>query len=567
VVECQLPKLDVTGSIPVSRSNPLSLLYLKLSYNLLTLRKPVGIVLSLLFLAAIAVPLRSSAQQQPDAVHVSRLLLIIPFENVPNAAGVDWIGESFPEVLSSRLSPDGLFIMGREDRLNAFDKLGIPATARPSRATLYQVAQQLDADYVLMGDYRVEGSDITVHARLMDMEHLRLSPEIIESGPLTSLIAIQTALAWEVLKTLNPAYAINKADFVARFPAQRLDVLENYVRGVTAASEPEKIARFKEVARLDPANTPAMLQLGKSYFKARDYESAASWLARIPNTDANANEAQFYLGLAAFYAGHMEKADSAFHSLAARLPLTEVLNNLGVIAARRGQKNARDYFEKIVQADPNEPDYRFNLAVELYREGDGQGASHELRQLLALYPDTEAKTFLDTIASGTPPARLPLERIKRNYDESTFRQLALEIDNSNEERLAKSDPASHAAFHIQHGQELMQQGLAGEAEKQFREAVVLAPKSAEAHAGLARVLEASQDNVGARNEAHTSLKLQPSVDAFMVLARLDLAENKLSAATQNVEQALALDPANAAAVALKHDIAAEPTGKNQSQQP
>src|SRR6202000_205983 len=144
---------------------------------------------------------------------------------------------------------------------------------------------------------------------------------------------------------------------------------------------------------------------------ARDYESAASWLARIPNGDANANEAQFYLGLATFYAGHMEKADNAFHALAARLPLTEVLNNLGVVAARRGQKNARDYFEKSVQADPNEPDYRFNLAVELYREGDGQGASHQLRELLALYPDTEAKTFLDAIASGTPPARLPLERI------------------------------------------------------------------------------------------------------------------------------------------------------------
>ena len=73
---------------------------------------------------------------------------------------------------------------------------------------------------------------------------------------------------------------------------------------------------------------------------------------------------------------------------------TEVLNNLGVIAARRGQKNARDYFEKSVQTDPSDPDYHFNLAVELYREGDSQGASRQLRELLAIYPDSEAKTFL-----------------------------------------------------------------------------------------------------------------------------------------------------------------------------
>jgi Flp pilus assembly protein TadD/TolB-like protein len=530
------------------------------------LRKPVCIVLSLLFLAAMAAPLLSVAQQQPDAAHQSRLLLVIPFENLPNAAGVDWIGESFPEVLSYRLSPSGLFIMSRDDRLNAFDRLGIPASAKPSRATLYQVAQQLDVDYLLIGDYHVEGGNITVHAHLMDIERLRLSPEMTESGPLTSMIAVQTALAWDVLKTLTPAETVTKSDFVARFPARRLDVLENYVRGITATTDQERIARFKEVMRLDPANTPAMLQLGKSYYKVRDYESAANWLAQIPSGDLSANEAQFYLGLAQFFAGHMEKADSAFRALASRLPLTEVLNNLGVVAARRGQKNARDYFEKIVQIDPNEPDYRFNLAVELYLDGDGQGASRELRDLLALYPDAEARTFLDAITTGTQMAHLPLERIKRNYDESTFRQLALEIDNSNEARLAKADPASHAAFHLQHGQELLQEGLVGEAEKQFREAVVLNPVSAEAHALLAQVLASSQDNVGARNEAQASLKLQPSANAYLILARLDLTDNKSTSASQNVDHALALDPANAAAMALKHTIAIGVT-KTQSQQP
>lgn len=521
----------------------------------------------MLLLAALAIALPPPALQQPGPIGVSRLLLIIPFENTSSAAGIDWIGEAFPEVLSARLGPSGLFIMGREDRLNAFDRLGIPAGAKPSRATLYQVAQQLDADYVLMGDFRIDGANITVHARLMDMEHLRLSSELAESGPLASLITIQTALAWDVLNTLNPAGGVAKADFIARFPAQRPDVLENYVRGITATSEQEKIRRFKEVVRLEPTHALALLQLGKSYYKARDYEAAAGWLARVPAGDANTNEAQFYLGLAAFYAGHMDKADSAFHALAARLPLTEVLNNLGVVAARRGQHNARSYFEQTVQTDPDEPDYRFNLAVELYREGDSSGATRELRASLAINPDAEAKSFLEAIASGNPPARMPLERIKRNYDESTFRQLAQEIENMNETRLAKSDPASHAAFHIQHGQELLQAGLMGEAEKQFREAVVLEPASAEAHAGLARTLEAVQDNVGARNEARMAIKLQPTAEAYLVLARLDMAENKLPAAAQNVEHALALDPGNAAATALKRDIAAGFTGKTQSPQP
>src|SRR5580765_8161922 len=53
-------------------------------YNLLTLRKPAGIVLSLLFLALSELEAPLQAQQQSGPARVSRLLLIIPFENTSN---------------------------------------------------------------------------------------------------------------------------------------------------------------------------------------------------------------------------------------------------------------------------------------------------------------------------------------------------------------------------------------------------------------------------------------------------------------------------------------------------
>ena len=64
-----------------------------------------------------------------------------------------------------------------------------------------------------------------------------------------------------------------------------------------------------------------------------------------------------------------------------------------------------------------------------------------------------------------------------------------------------------------------------------------------------------------------SLKLQPTADAYLVMARLDLAENKSASAAQNVDHALALDPANAAAIALKRDIATGAAGKATAQHP
>jgi Tfp pilus assembly protein PilF len=46
-----------------------------------------------------------------------------------------------------------------------------------------------------------------------------------------------------------------------------------------------------------------------------------------------------------------------------------------------------------------------------------------------------------------------------------------------------------------------------------------------------------------------------------VLARLDLAQNNTSDAERNVEQALALDPANAAAIEFKRDLTARSAAK------
>src|SRR5256885_8981411 len=101
-------------------------------------------------------------------------------------------------------------IIGRDDRLYAFDRLGIPATAKPSRATIYQMAQQIDANYVVMGDYTFNGNTFTVHSQVMDLDRLKLGSEMTESGPLTSLITLQTALAWDISYSLDSLLSISK---------------------------------------------------------------------------------------------------------------------------------------------------------------------------------------------------------------------------------------------------------------------------------------------------------------------------------------------------------------------
>lgn len=487
-------------------------------------------------------------------------VIILPFENESKAPGLEWIGEAFPEVLGQRLAAAQLNVVSRDDRNYAFDRFGIPATIRPSRATLYRIAEQIDADYVVVGHYNFDGKVFSCAAEVLDMKPLRLSDGLANSGPLPNLIEVQTGLAWQVLKQIARGIAGSREEFMRTSSPIRLDAFENYIRGVVASGRTEKIKRLREAVRLDPQYTEAVLALGKTYFNNREYESAASWLARVPKTNRAAGEANFLLGLSQFYTGDYDKAEAPFRYLEARLPLTEVENNLGVVASRRGRKNAIEYFHKAVQLDPNDPDYRFNLGIALYKSGDTAGAARQFREALSRKPgDSESRDLLNTVSAGGTIARIPLERIKRNYDESSYRQLAMEIESAMEQTLAKTDPATHAKFHAEHGRELLERGLTADAEREFREAVLRDPGNAGAHAGLARIAEAKGEFEVARREAEASLRLQQNADAYIVLGRLDLKDNHLDTAERNADRALALEPNSTAAVALKRDVVSKQT--------
>jgi len=514
-------------------------------------------------------------------------LLILPFENRSQSPGLEWIGESFPEILAQRLSSPSLYIVSREDRAYAFDRMGIPATARPSHATLYKIAEQVDCDYVVMGDYTFDGATFTAHANVLDMKQLRESLRLQAAGPLLKLIDVQTDLAWQLLKTIRPGTTISRDEMMRSASPVRLDSFESYVRGMVSTNRQEKIRRFREAIRLNPQYTLAMFQLGRAYYLNHEYDSASSWLSRIPQGEPRAGEAYFLLGLSYYNQGQFASAEDAFKVTISKLPLTEVYNNLGAAALRRGKRSALPLLQKTVEVDPNDPDYRFNLALALYRFGDPALAVKNLRESLARYPtDSEAQEFLDQITgkfvpaakgaaaaspggsgtagsqgagnSGTAVAsiaKLPLPRIKRNYDEGSFRMLALQIQNS-----AKpvQGPGSNpqTMYHIQHGTELLDRGLTADAEKEFREALQIEPLSAAAHVGLAKVAEAKGDTITARMEAATSLGLHPTAAAYVILARADMRQKSFVSARENIERALALEPGNADALTLKQEIAA-----------
>ena len=508
-------------------------------------------------------PRRSPAQTSERTGHV---ILVLPFDNRSGQTNLSWIGDSFPDTLNQRLSSSGFLTITRDDRQYALDHLGLPIDFKPSRATTIRIAETLDADFVVVGSYTVNQSRIAVQAQVLDVHNLRMSSPLEDSSELARLFDVENSVAWKVAHQIDPQFNVAQQTFLAASGNIKLSSFENYIRGISAPTSQERIQRLQLAIQDTPNYPAALLALGKAQFTARDYDHAAATFAKVPPTDRGALEAGFYLGLSRFNAAKYAEAESAFKFVATHLPLPEVVNNQAVASSRQGH-DAAALFQRASAADPNDPDYHYNLAVSLLRRGDFAGAQREVDQTLKLKPtDAEAAQLKTLISAGkaiapkpatpsSPNATFePLERIRRTYSEASFRQAAFQLDQVRAIRMATLPPAERAAQYNQLGLDYVAQGLMPEAEQQFQAALTADPNNAAAHAGLAQIREQSGNPTEARTEAQTSLKLHPNADAYLVIARLELQANQTAASASAVSNALKLDPHNTAAQGMKQAL-------------
>ena len=506
----------------------------------------------------------ASAQAVPDGnAPGGRVLLVLPFENRSGNPSLNWIGDSFPDTLNRRLGSAGFLTISRDDRAFAYEHLGLPEGFRPSRATSIQIARQLDANNVIVGSFTVSGNTLTVQARVLSIEDLRFSQTLQDAADLQHLFDAENAIAWKVARSLQPGFSVAESTFVGAPGAVPLPAFENFIRGDNATLPAERLQRLKAAVTYAPDYAAALLALGKQQYLGRDFAAAAATLGKIPPASPLSLEGGFYLGLSRFNAANYAGAETAFAFVAQHLPLPEVINNQAVAQSRQG-KNSIALFQRASSADPSDEDYHYNLSISLYRQGEIPQALTEAQSALKLRPnDNEARQLeaqLHTVAAGTrlnadtATGFSPVERIRRTYSETSYRQAAFQLDQLRTARLATLPPAQQAAEYIALGREALSQNLLPEAETRFRSALAADPTSAEAQAGIAEVNERSGNANQAHTDALASLRMHPNAAGLLVLARLDLANNALPVAADEVSQALQLEPANGEGLALKQTL-------------
>lgn len=369
--------------------------------------------------------------------------LVLPFFNHTNSANLDWIGESIAESVHDSLASEGMLVLDRTDRLEAYRRRSLRPGAELTHASILKIGESLDASNVIYGWYELlppadpnsqsKGS-LRISARILDLKHTRQGQVFSETGALEDLAALEVHLGWEALSMLQPKTAPSEQEFLKARPPVRIDAVENYIRGLLSTSPEQRHRLFTQAARLDEHYSPPCFQLGKTYWEKKEYKVAAGWLERVTRTDPHYLEAQFFLGLCRYHIGDFAGAEQSFQLVASKVPLNEVYNNLGAAQARHNNPSgAEASFKKALEGDTSDPDYHFNLGYTQWRSGQYAAAAESFRAVLARSPNDQEATALlgralkqEGPRTGEPRSE-GRERLKTNYEEAAYRQLQAEL--------------------------------------------------------------------------------------------------------------------------------------------
>jgi Tfp pilus assembly protein PilF len=551
---------------------------------------PFVFVISILIpVQVFALPADTATPPQNHTHSEEGIYVVFRFEQLPcgvhcqnpgTSPRLDWIGEGLEELTIQTLSNAGQLVYSHDGRLNEMDRSGLPSTGKLTRATMLHVAQEMDADFVVFGSFTSDGKTLSVNARVLRVNPVALLPVVHESGPLETLIDLQSKVIWRLLASSDHNYYLSFAEFSKRQRPLRLDAFEQYIRGLLANDDEMRLRNLKEAVRLEPDWPDPAFALGQVYYARNDCVAALPWFARVPVTHQRSVEANFSTGVCRLKLGQPDKAEQVFASLQEGLQhnsvsgadLPEVLNNLALARIRLGDLSAAmTALGRARDIDPDEDDYPFNLGLVSMQQNEWVTAATHFSEAVHREPDnaedyafliysldkagkkTEAEQERGLAAEafgdkGLPTLRLDgkadslnkFERVKSELDTTALR---LDLQEQHAVTATSSTPSNNEpAQHIRIGRQELNAGRFDAAEQEFRAALKYDPNNATAHRELADIYRRRGKLDDAVAELKLSLAARDSATVRIVLARIYLEQKKTDLARAEVEKAVKLAP-------------------------
>lgn len=533
----------------------------------MTRRMRLGLALAT---AVLAFPWTSSAQAEGR-------LLVMPFDAPRAAPQWYWMSEGSAVLLTAIL--DGLNEpnVSRDERLRAFDRLQLPATATLSHATMIKVGQLVRASGVVAGTYEIDDDHLRIQVRFFDLVQGQMRTDLSAQGPLTDVFGLFERVA-RALAAAGDHLELERGTLPPS-PA----AFEQYVKGLMAETPAAQVAHLEQALRPNPEFDAARLALWDVHTAEERHAQALEAVAPVGLFGQAADEGRFRAAISRLHLRRHDEAFAGLESLARDTGAPAALNALGIIQLRRGVRSpapATYYFNQAAEADAAEASYRFNLGYAYWLEQDAPAAVHWLREAVRVDPaDGEAHfvlaAALRAIGATAEAAREEelAGRLSARYEErGTSVPAGLErlverlatgaarVDTAITQS-AQRDQAELAAFHLEAGRRAVDREDDRGAVQELRRALYLQPYDAEAHLLLGRVYLRGGRFAEAVDALKISLWSEETAEAHIVLAEVYLQRRELEAAAAEVQRAAEMDPEHPELPVLRARLAeARPPG-------
>src|SRR5688572_1217898 len=362
-----------------------------------------------LVLTTVVVPQFTVAQTQNPAAEV---VMVLPFENTSTRAEYNWVGESFADALAELLNKPGLIVVSSDERELAYQRLRLPETVIPSRATAIKLARQARATMIVVGSYSVTPpatpeakSDnkpdnnnaekapvdayVQVTSRVIKVNEGRTLGEVMDGGwatrqfdyggPLTTLQDIHGRLAYQILYQRDKALPYSQNQIVQEATKIPQKAFEAYVKAVQLNLRDEVRARYLKnalhyfaEAQGGAVYPQAAFELGRGYMSLGNWKDATEYFSKVQKKEPHYAEAAFYASLGYAKLGDYGRALATVVPLSSDLPLIGVYNNAGAVAVQAARENknneertrllkqASDFLARAYESAPSDPMVRFN---------------------------------------------------------------------------------------------------------------------------------------------------------------------------------------------------------------
>jgi tetratricopeptide (TPR) repeat protein len=394
----------------------------------------------LLLILLVTLPALAVLGQTPAGADV---VMVLSFENTSNRPEYNWVGESFANSVAELLNKPGLIVVSNDERELAYQRLRLPATVIPSRATAIKLAREAKATMIVIGTYSVtpapapsQAGDakadsekspteayVQVTARVIKVNEGRTMGEILDGawatrqfdfgGLLTTLQNIQGRIAYQILYQRDKALPYSQNQLVQEATKIPQRAFESYVKGVQLSERDSKRAnylknalRFYGDANGGAVYPQAAFELGRFYMSEGKWKEATEYFTKLQKKDPHYTEAAFYAGLGYAKLGDLGRALASLVPLSADMPLIGIYNNAGAVAVQASREEKQEaerarlleqgtsFLDRAAKSAPEDQMVHFNYAYSLFLAGKYAEVAEQLRPVITADPRDGQAYFL-----------------------------------------------------------------------------------------------------------------------------------------------------------------------------